>query len=142
MSSQIANDVVYLRRRDGVTAAQLDAFDPTKAVRKLGRQWTYDTVLGNSGRALYATKREAIAGAEFHRVLLLRSYDDPIGYGDVTREKARHSIQIATSLQDREGMSEMEAYRRAHLEVEEYYLASVDFPEFADRAAVSEEATE
>ncbi len=105
-----------LREDLGVDQNQIDAYDPEKAVKKVGKQWTYDTTDGKETPALFSTKREAIDAAITHKQLKQHQFDNPHSYRDIVSVRARKQLALGKKYMN-QGMSEMEAFRKAEKEV-------------------------
>lgn len=98
----------------GVSQAALDAYDPDKAVRKVGREWTYDTVAGKSSQDFAKTRREAVESARFHKGIKQQQFDRPFDFGSIGQSRAVRSLALMKKYQSDEGISDSEAASRAN----------------------------
>lgn len=114
MWAEVGHDA-ELRRTHGLDKAKFEAYDPNRSVEKLGRGWSYKTVEGNSYGG-YDTRKKAVEAAQAHKQMKLDQYENPSGYFNVVRDRARQSLELIKKYKS-QGMSEMEAGARARTKI-------------------------
>jgi hypothetical protein len=108
-----------LRASLGTSQELVDAYDPVKAVYKVGRKWSYQCLDGQDHQGQWETKREAISMAGQHWAMKRDQLRHPESYTDLVRVRAREVIRRAEELRAHRYISETEAYRIAHQEQNE-----------------------
>lgn len=105
-----------IREELGVSQQALDAYDPEKAVEKIGKKWSYNTLQGSSHPSMFDTRKEAVASATFHKQLKQDQFNNPSGYRDIVSVRAGKQLKRIEELM-RGGMSEMEAGKQARQDI-------------------------
>jgi hypothetical protein len=105
-----------IREIMGLDQRKLDAYDPSKAARKVGRHWSYILFDGKDHPGLYDTKREAIAAATRHAEMKADQITNPSSYYDVSSLRAGKRLEKIKEYES-QGMSEMDAGARAREDI-------------------------
>ena len=83
-----------IRERMGLTQAAIDAYDPAKAIRKVGKRWSFVTFQGNDHPGIFDTRKEAVAFATSHKNLKQEQFDNPTGFFDLFRLEAGDAVKM------------------------------------------------